>query len=72
MSRKAKVSYKEGLKILKEHGLDSIPGGGAEYLIKEIERRSVKINAAANMAGDSQNSSRTWHLFKRYYTLRAY
>jgi aminodeoxyfutalosine synthase len=30
MFRKAKVSVEEGLKILKEHGLDSIPGGGAE------------------------------------------
>ncbi len=30
MCRKAKVSYEEGLRILKEHGQDSLPGGGAE------------------------------------------
>lgn len=30
MCRKAKVSYREGLSILKEHGQDSLPGGGAE------------------------------------------
>ena len=30
MCRKAKVSYEEGLRILKEHGQGSLPGGGAE------------------------------------------
>jgi aminodeoxyfutalosine synthase len=30
MCRKAGVSYEEGLRILKEHGQDSLPGGGAE------------------------------------------
>lgn len=30
MCRKAKVSYEEGLSILKAHGQDSLPGGGAE------------------------------------------
>ena len=28
--KKAKVSYEEGLKLMKEAGLDSLPGGGAE------------------------------------------
>jgi len=36
MFRKAKVSYKEGLLILKEQGLDSLPGGGAEIFHPEI------------------------------------
>lgn len=39
MFRKAKVSYKEGMKILKEHGLDSIPGGGAEIFDNEIRKQ---------------------------------
>ncbi|MBI3501138.1 MAG: aminofutalosine synthase MqnE [Bacteroidetes bacterium] len=39
MFRKAKVSYEEGLKILKEHGLDSIPGGGAEIFSDEIRKQ---------------------------------
>lgn len=30
MCRKAKVSYQEGLQILKDHGQNSLPGGGAE------------------------------------------
>ncbi len=36
MCRKAKVSYKEGLKILKDHGQDSLPGGGAEIFDEKI------------------------------------
>ncbi|MBI4929134.1 MAG: aminofutalosine synthase MqnE [Bacteroidetes bacterium] len=39
MFRKAKVSYADGLKILKEHGLDSIPGGGAEIFDNEIRKQ---------------------------------
>jgi aminodeoxyfutalosine synthase len=34
--KKAKVSYEEGLKLFKEAGLDSIPGGGAEIFDKDI------------------------------------
>lgn len=34
--KKAKVSYAEGMKIMKEAGLDSMPGGGAEIFDKEI------------------------------------
>ncbi len=36
MCRKAKVSYKEGLQILKDHGQDSLPGGGAEIFDEGI------------------------------------
>jgi len=39
MFRKAKVSYTEGMKILKENGLDSIPGGGAEIFDTEIRKQ---------------------------------
>ena len=34
--KKAKVSYEEGLKLMKEAGLDSLPGGGAEIFDKDI------------------------------------
>ncbi|MFT5765245.1 MAG: aminodeoxyfutalosine synthase, partial [Saprospiraceae bacterium] len=34
--KKAKVSYAEGMKLMKEAGLDSIPGGGAEIFHPEI------------------------------------
>jgi aminodeoxyfutalosine synthase len=30
MCRKAKMTYAEGLQVLKDHGQDSLPGGGAE------------------------------------------
>jgi aminodeoxyfutalosine synthase len=39
MFRKAKVSYSVGLKILKDNGLDSIPGGGAEIFDNEIRKQ---------------------------------
>ena len=34
--KKAKVSYEEGMKIMKDAGLDSMPGGGAEIFHPEI------------------------------------
>lgn len=34
--KKAKVSYEEGLKIMQEAGLNSLPGGGAEIFDKDI------------------------------------
>lgn len=40
MCRKAKVSYEEGLRILKEHGQDSLPGGGAE-IFDEVLRAEI-------------------------------
>jgi aminodeoxyfutalosine synthase len=36
MCRKAKVSYKKGLLMLKDAGQDSLPGGGAEIFDKDI------------------------------------
>ncbi|HEV7230941.1 MAG TPA: aminofutalosine synthase MqnE [Bacteroidia bacterium] len=36
MFRKAKVSVKEGLQILKDHGLGSMPGGGAEIFDEKV------------------------------------
>lgn len=34
--KKAKVTYEEGLKLMTEAGLDSLPGGGAEIFDKDI------------------------------------
>ncbi len=36
MFRKAKLSMKEGMKLIHEAGLDSLPGGGAEIFDEEI------------------------------------
>ena len=39
MFRKAKVSVEEGLKIMHEAGLDSLPGGGAEIFHPEVREQ---------------------------------
>lgn len=39
MIKKAKLSLEEGLVKLKEYGLDSIPGGGAEIFEQEIRKQ---------------------------------
>lgn len=42
MCRKAKVSYEEGLQILKDHGQDSLPGGGAEIFAEAVRDEICK------------------------------
>lgn len=39
MFRKAKLSVEEGMKILRQAGLDSLPGGGAEIFDTEIRKQ---------------------------------
>ena len=53
--KKDKVTYEEGLKILKEAGLDSIPGGGAEIFDEEIRKQ---------IAADKCNSQQWLELHK--------
>jgi len=48
MCRKAHVSFEEGLSILKAHGQDSLPGGGAEIFDEELR---------AEIAGDKCTAS---------------
>jgi aminodeoxyfutalosine synthase len=52
MFRKAKMTNEEGLKFLKEAGLDSIPGGGAEIFHPEIREKicSDKVDADSWLA----------------------
>lgn len=49
MIKKAKVSIKEGLSMLKEYGLDSIPGGGAEIFDPEIRKEVCFEKSTADM-----------------------
>ncbi len=49
MIKKARVSIKEGLKMLKEYGLDSIPGGGAEIFDPEIRKQVCFEKSDADM-----------------------
>lgn len=50
MSRKAKITNEEGLKRLKDCGLDSLPGGGAEIFDPEIREQVC----------DEKSSGRLW------------
>ena len=49
MIKKSKLSLKEGLQTLKEYGLDSIPGGGAEIFNTEIRRKICDEKASSKM-----------------------
>ena len=67
MFRKAKVSNEEGLKILHEAGLDSLPGGGAEIFHPEIREQIcadkvdadgwLKIHETAHKLGMHSNAT---------------
>lgn len=48
MFRKAKLSVEEGVKLLKEAGLDSIPGGGAEIFDETIRQKICADKVDAN------------------------
>lgn len=52
MFRKAKLSNAEGVEVLKEAGLDSIPGGGAEIFDEEIRQKICpdKVDSAGWLA----------------------
>ena len=48
MCRKAKVSFKKGLQMLKDAGQDSLPGGGAEIFDEDVRNKicADKCNSA--------------------------
>jgi aminodeoxyfutalosine synthase len=56
--KKAKVTYEEGMKLLKESGLDSMPGGGAEIFDKEIRD---KIAGGKCSAEEWLSIHEIWH-----------
>lgn len=76
MFRKAKVSYMEGMKILKEHGLDSIPGGGAEIFDTEVRNKIcadkctaeqwLEIHKAAHIQGIPSNATMLYGHIESY------
>jgi aminodeoxyfutalosine synthase len=49
MIQKAGVSIKEGLQLLKEYGLDSIPGGGAEIFDEELRKQICDEKSSSEM-----------------------
>ncbi len=48
MFRKAKLSVEQGMTLLKDAGLDSIPGGGAEIFDEEIRQKICADKVDAN------------------------
>lgn len=59
MIRKANMDLSSGLKLLKEYGLDSIPGGGAEIFDEEIRKQVCGEKTDSNLWLDVH---RTAHL----------
>ena len=67
MIRKAGMTYSEGISLLKEQGLESIPGGGAEIFDPDLRRRIcpekadaetyLAIHEAAHNLGLSSNAT---------------
>jgi aminodeoxyfutalosine synthase len=76
MCRKAKVSFEEGLRILKEHGQDSLPGGGAEIFHEEIRKQICEdkctgeewlaIHEAAHKLGMPSNATMLYGHIEKY------
>lgn len=76
MCRKAKVSYKEGLQILKDHGQDSLPGGGAEIFAEDIRaeicndkcssEQWLEIHQAAHEIGMPSNATMLYGHIESY------
>lgn len=48
MCRKAKMSYREGLQTLKDHGQDSLPGGGAEIFAEAVRDEICKDKCSSS------------------------
>jgi aminodeoxyfutalosine synthase len=67
MIRKAGMTYTEGLKLLRDRGLDSIPGGGAEIFDSSLRQKICRekadaetylaIHEAAHNLGISSNAT---------------
>lgn len=77
MCRKAKVSYEEGLRILKEHGQDSLPGGGAEIFDEKIRaeicedkcttKQWLEIHETAHRLGMPSNATMLYGHIENYH-----
>ena len=76
MFRKAKMTVEEGMKYLKEAGLDSIPGGGAEIFHPEIREKIcadkvgtdgwLKIHEVAHRLGMHSNATILYGHIEKY------
>lgn len=77
MFRKAKLSREDGLKLLHEAGLDSLPGGGAEIFAPEIREQIcadkvdadgwLDIHATAHRLGMHSNATLLYGHIEHYH-----
>jgi aminodeoxyfutalosine synthase len=77
MFRKAKLSVEEGIRILHEAGLDSLPGGGAEIFHPEIRQQIcadkvdadgwLHIHKAAHQIGMRTNATMLYGHIEKYW-----
>jgi len=77
MFRKAKVSVEEGMKILKDAGLQSLPGGGAEIFHPEIRQQIcedkvdaegwLNIHKTAHTLGMHSNTTMLFGHIEKYW-----
>lgn len=77
MFRKAKLNVQEGMRLLHEAGLDSLPGGGAEIFIPEIRERIcadkvdadgwLAIHEAAHQLGMHSNATMLYGHIEKYW-----
>ncbi len=76
MCRKAKVSYEEGLKILKDAGQNSLPGGGAEIFDEAVRaeicndkcssKQWLEIHETAHKVGLPSNATMLYGHIETY------
>lgn len=76
MFRKAKLSVEQGVRVLKEAGLNSIPGGGAEIFAEDIRRQIcadkvdaegwLRIHEAIHNAGMHSNATMLYGHIEKY------
>jgi aminodeoxyfutalosine synthase len=77
MFRKAKLSVEEGMKLLNEAGLDSLPGGGAEIFNAEVRKQICEdkvdgdgwlaIHKAAHVQGMHTNATLLYGHVEEYW-----
>jgi aminodeoxyfutalosine synthase len=77
MFRKAKLSVQEGMQLLKDAGLDSLPGGGAEIFHPEIRTQIcedkvdaegwLEIHETAHKLGMHTNATMLYGHIEKYY-----
>jgi aminodeoxyfutalosine synthase len=76
MFRKARLSIEEGLKVLNDAGLDSLPGGGAEIFDQEIRKQIcedkvdadgwLNIHRQAHLLGMHSNATMLYGHIEQY------